>query len=369
MKQERENLDTNNIVPLSSDEIKSILRSQSDSVFEDKNISNNSDFVKKSLIDIALDFNSNQKIQEEEAVNNQTPEKSKLLQEVDDVINDEQKIQEEAVNNQSPEKSKILQKGNDIINDEQKIEETKLDVSNENEIKKNDQFEIEETSNKEKIGRANEASLDKIEESIKSEKLVKDESLTNLEIDNPHQLPDTIPKDKSDELTSADNETQKALVSVRDAVSQSMNKNDDQSKQSLEDKTEYQDNVLETIDQDYNDFKNIFSSLSSLGEEAIYEVFKNKVLEISYELAGYQIDKIPEKFEEKIKSFLKNINCYDNKITIEVNNQDFEALSKIKNFNKNDDNKLFISNKELTRGDIILNCDGMRYSEKSDYRT
>ena len=37
------------------------------------------------------------------------------------------------------------------------------------------------------------------------------------------------------------------------------------------------------------------------------------------------------------------------------------------NFNKNEDKKIFISNKELSRGDIILNCDGMRYSEKSNY--
>ena len=64
MKQEQENHDTQNIVPLGSDEIKSILKSQSESVFEDKNISNNSNFVKKSLIDIALDFESKQNIKE-----------------------------------------------------------------------------------------------------------------------------------------------------------------------------------------------------------------------------------------------------------------------------------------------------------------
>ena len=69
MKQEQENHDNQNIVPLSSNEIKSILKSQSESVFEDKNISNNSNFVKKSLIDIALDFNSKQKIHEDEGSN------------------------------------------------------------------------------------------------------------------------------------------------------------------------------------------------------------------------------------------------------------------------------------------------------------
>ena len=65
MKQDQENHDNQNIVPLSSNEIKSILKSQSESIFEDKNISNNSNFIKKSLIDIALDFESKQNVQED----------------------------------------------------------------------------------------------------------------------------------------------------------------------------------------------------------------------------------------------------------------------------------------------------------------
>ena len=68
MNQEQKNNDTQNIVPLGGDEIRSILKSQSESVFEDKNISNQSSFVKKSLIDIALDFESKQNIKENEVV-------------------------------------------------------------------------------------------------------------------------------------------------------------------------------------------------------------------------------------------------------------------------------------------------------------
>ena len=135
----------------------------------------------------------------------------------------------------------------------------------------------------------------------------------------------------------------------------------------MEENSELTNNVPETINNELEEFKNILSSLPTLAEEAIFKVFQSKILEISYELAGYQIDKMPEKYEKKIKSFLKNINCYQDKITIEINDQDFEALSKIKNFNKNEDKKVFISNKELSRGDIILNCDGMRYSEKSNF--
>ena len=82
-------------------------------------------------------------------------------------------------------------------------------------------------------------------------------------------------------------------------------------------------------------------------------------------MAGYQIDKMPEKYEKKINSFLKNINCFEDKIKIEVNDKDFEALEKIENLFDSQDKSIFVSNQDLSRGDIILNCDGMHYSEKS----
>ena len=52
---------TQNFVPLGNDEIKSILKKQSETVFEEKNISSKTEFIKKSLIDIALDFEKNSK--------------------------------------------------------------------------------------------------------------------------------------------------------------------------------------------------------------------------------------------------------------------------------------------------------------------
>ncbi len=339
MKQEQENNDTQNIVPLSNDEIKSILKSQSESIFEDKNLSNNSNFLKKSLIEIALDFESNQKFNENEMAN------SKMS---------------EALNN-SPEEI-------DGTNDDKEIEEVRSEENKESKNKSDEQFEVEQTNNQEEINNTDQFKEDKIEEDIQSANLEKDENFLDNESNTPKQHDETIVETRSDENIKADDETQQALDSVRDAVSQSMNKNEDEGNRSLED-NELSENVSETLIRDYDNFQNILSSLSTLGEKAIYEVFENKILEISYDLAGYQIDKMPEKYEKKIKSFLKNINCYEDKITIEVNDQDFEALSKIKDFNKNEDKKVFVSNKELSRGDIILNCDGMRYSEKSVYST
>ena len=336
MKQEQENYDTSNIVPLGSDEIKSILKSQSESIFEDKNISNNSNFVKKSLIDIALDFESKQNVKEDELING-TSEKNKDVQEKNDMASEEQKTEE-------------------VIPDENKEGDKKTDV----------QAELDQSNDEKEIKSISEEDLNKVEDDIQSEKLGDDGSIKNVESENQKQPNETNVDTNSNEIIKADNETQQALDSVRDAVSQSMNKNEDKVTECLEEVPKSTDSVSDKILSDYDNFKNVLSSLSTLGEKAIYEVFQNKILEISYELAGYQIDKMPEKYEKKIKSFLKNINCYEDKITIEVNDKDFEALSKIKNFNKNEE-KVFVINKELSRGDITLNCDGMRYSEKSVY--
>ena len=93
MTQDQDNHNTRKIVPLSSDEIKSILKSQSSSVFEDKNISNNSNFVKKSLIDIALDFKSKENLQED-AVTNNTTEEIKNFEENNDLNNEGSKSEQ-----------------------------------------------------------------------------------------------------------------------------------------------------------------------------------------------------------------------------------------------------------------------------------
>ena len=378
MKQDQENNNAQNIIPLSSDEIKSILKSQSETVFEEKNISNNSDFVKKSLIDIALDFQSKENVQGDQIKKN-TQEKTTNLKLDSETLVQEQKSQEEEPNEKNKDKNNIDAKSN-AQPTENKIDE---DTSFKNENKVDEEELSEKTVQDEKIkdvkseiqlneNKTDEDLSDKYENKVGEEgnqlqKVAQEDNVTeNTTIDEKHEN-DHLENTKLKEDMGINNETQQALDSVRDAVSQSINQIDNVSSKSLEGETKVTNSDTEKILKDYENFKNIFSSLSSLSETAINEVVKNKILEIAYELAGYQIDKMPEKYEKKIKSFLKNINCYENKIIIEVNEEDLQALNKITDFNKNKETKVFVSNKDLSRGDIILNCDGMRYSEKSIY--
>ena len=338
---DQENDDPKNIVPLGNDEIKSILKTQSEAVFQDKNLTNNSNFTKKTLIDIALDFKSKESknenldntdnIKEEGA----EPEINENIEQIsNEVANQTEKTVKDDTSNeldnlsdQSSSEPELVNQNNDELNT----------TSNKFNTENNQSESIAETNTEIDIENVNSQNQDQINENeIISE--------PNIKID----------------------ETQQALESVRDAVSQSLNKSDNENGKNANESKEILNDTSEIISKDFEQFKNIFSSLSNLGETAIYEVVQNKIIDIAYELAGYQIDKMPEKYEKKIKSLLKNINCFEDKIKIEVNDKDFEALEKIENLFDSQDKSIFVSNQDLSRGDIILNCDGMHYSEKSN---
>ncbi|MDC3273412.1 FliH/SctL family protein [Alphaproteobacteria bacterium] len=333
---ENADIDNDNIVPLGSEQIKSVLKTQSEAVFQDKNISNNSNFIKKSLIDLALDFETKQAknniTDEHESLspdvvntNETKPEETEAIDKTDQNENTESNNEPEAVV-ENKDKQNLLSDENIENNKDLTKDDVSHDISNIQTINEN---QSDEEQNKVDLG------------------------------ENDIQKNDLKVEDKKDE------ETQQALNSVRDAVSQSINKSDNESFQNSEIETPIHNDSSDDLKKEIEGFKSIFSSLSNLSEKAIYDVMETKILNIANELAGYQIDKMPDKYEKKIKSFLKNINCFEEKIIIEVNEKDLEAISKIESFKNINQKTQFLPNKDLSRGDIVLNCDGMHYSEKT----
>ena len=333
---ENADIDNENIVPLGSEQIKSVLKTQSEAVFQDKNISNNSNFIKKSLIDLALDFETKQEknniTNEHESVspdvvntNETKPEETEAIDKTDQNENTESNNEPEAVV-ENKDKQNLLSDENIENNKDLTKDDVSQDISNIQTINEN---QSDEEQNKVDLG------------------------------ENDIQKNDLKVEVKKDE------ETQQALNSVRDAVSQSINKSDNESLQNSEIETPIHNDSSDDLKEEIEGFKSIFSSLSNLSEKAIYDVMETKILNIANELAGYQIDKMPDKYEKKIKSFLKNINCFEEKIIIEVNEKDLEAISKIESFKNINQKTQFLPNKDLSRGDIVLNCDGMHYSEKT----
>ena len=340
--------DTQNLVPLGNDEIKSILKKQSETVFEEKNISSKTEFIKKSLIDIALDFEAKSKNDEQTQIENKT-EISKQVDEANFENNKEENNNTSIDSKEASEVSEVIEEETLVNVDENLInssntEDEDIEINN-NEIKEN----VLESDGEDN------SSEDKSSEILKAEE-------QNSEINIPSET-SQINTENNENDNSV--ETKQALNSVREAVSKSINNLNDGVEESLEKNNLDIINSSEIISKDFEKFQNIFSNLSDLAESALYDVIKKKIFEIAYDLAGYQIDQMPEKYEKKIKSLLKNINCFEDKITIEVNEDDHVAISKLENFSDGLDKSIFVPNKDLSRGDIILNCDGMNYSEKS----
>ena len=338
---ENADIDNENIVPLGSEQIKSVLKTQSEAIFQDKNISNNSNFIKKSLIDLALDFETKQN--------------------KDNITNEHERVSPDVVNTKEtkPEATEVIDKADQNENSESN-NEPKAVVEN---IDKQNLLSDENIENNEDLTKGD-LPQDAVPQDISNIQTINenqfDEEQNKVDLgENDIQKNDLKVEDKKDE------ETQQALNSVRDAVSQSINKSDNESFQNSEIETPIHNDSSDDLKKEIEGFKSIFSSLSNLSEKAIYDVMETKILNIANELAGYQIDKMPDKYEKKIKSFLKNINCFEEKIIIEVNEKDLEAISKIESFKNINQKTQFLPNKDLSRGDIVLNCDGMHYSEKT----
>ena len=327
VKYENMNNSNENIVPLGNSEIKSILKAQSEAVFieEKKMISNKSEFIKKSLIDLALEFEN--KVTDIKSEDNNTKLEKKDIDEPSLETNNEDK-------NNALENSEI----HEVLMEEHISDKPILE---ENNTKENDESDNNHTN---APLQSNEIDTSNLSSSLDIEQ--NDKKIEETQEISEASLETTLPEIE---------ETKKALNSVRNAVSQSI-------KNSTEENDE---DSLNQINQDIDHFKNIFSALSNLTEKVIHENIENKIIEIASELAGYQIDKMPDKYEKKIKTFLKSINRFEEKMSIETNDKDYEALLKIENFKSMNDTINFKPNSDISRGDIILNCDGMHYSEKT----
>ena len=151
---ENADIDNENIVPLGSEQIKSVLKTQSEAIFQDKNISNNSNFIKKSLIDLALDFETKQ--------------------ENNNITNEHESVSPDVVNT-----------------NETKPEETEA-------IDKTDQNENTESDNEPKA----------FVENIDKQNLLSDENIKNNEDLTKGDLPqDAVPQDISNIQTNNQNQS------------------------------------------------------------------------------------------------------------------------------------------------------------------
>ena len=323
-----------NLNPLGKDEMNSVIKSFQESSFNSEQFYQNEKkmFVKKSLYELAIDSEKNDNEQTnygknditDKANENQNIENSIKLDETQNSIDDnlEKSILKETSNS---DKDQLVNDDpiTDALNNEQDNQESK-DIEKQEILNSKDSYENSS------------ASEDKNIENVEK----------NISTDNDKTINEEI-----EQKQKFEEETLDAMDSVREAVVKSLEKNEEKpSGQSLD------------IQNDYEQLIELFENIKNVSINEIEKNIKNKVYELSSEIAGYQIDKVPEKFFQKIKKVLTELNNIKDEITINLNENDFNILKKIDEKDLFSKEIKFQKNSDLNRGEFSISAGGLLHS-------
>ena len=111
-----------------------------------------------------------------------------------------------------------------------------------------------------------------------------------------------------------------------------------------------------------NTIDSLFYVSSEFIEKLNYDLNKS-ILDICTLIIGYEIDKVPDKFVEKIKNLVESIHSSSNNVKIFLNKEDHDSINKYFRENKTlTEVKLEIDEK-LKRGDLILKSGGIEVND------
>ena len=337
--------------PLGTEEINSVIKSFKNSTFNQEELYNKDEknFVKKTLFDLAKESERN--------------------------LSDENQSE----GNNSFEKNSL----------EKKINESEVVVS---ELDQKDDFgNTNSLSELEKNNDIKEREFSQVENSIKSKEGSEENPNGGVEDSNEEILDTNLPESNKIEY---EEKTLEALDSVREAVSKSLeenseiqneeiNNNSDEEldsdlevvPKSLEETNEIQNEKIDNnsdnpkivsnnINSEINLINNLFKNIREISNDEIENIVKLKVIELAESVIGYQIEKFPDKFLNKIKNSINDIKSINNEIRIYLNDNDFELLNKFIDKNEIEiDFKLDLDS-SLGRGDFTIDMGGVIQSIK-----
>ena len=317
------------LTPLGVEEMNTMIKSFQESSFNEEEIYQKEvkPFVKKSLYELAIESTEKEKnntnkiepdeteVKEETSSNSETSIAQEDLQNVDNTEKDS--IEEE---NSSEEKN--------LIDDEVPVDTNEIDA---------EVHPIEDNNN------------------IPEEK-------TLVENDEKKLETQTIQKDEKRDAEQNEG-TLEALDSVREAVSKSLEQQEENEENQVSEKSNNvseEENNIENIQKNFQEIVNLFDDIKKLPVAEIEKVIKEKVFEISSEIAGYQIDKLPQKFLQKIKIVLDDLTNINDQVSIILNKDDLQAINKVKlDLGK----KIkFEESENMSRGEFTINSGGLLHS-------
>ncbi len=108
--------------------------------------------------------------------------------------------------------------------------------------------------------------------------------------------------------------------------------------------------------------KNTIDNIFLISPEYLQKLnnnINNVILSICNDIIGYQIEKLPEKFIEKINSLVESISETTNNAKIFLNEKDFSAIDEYFKKNKPKSNFSISVDNSLQRGDLIIKSGGI----------
>ena len=316
------------ISPLGTDEINSVIKSFKNSSFNQEELykKDEKNFVKKSLFDL------------------------------------------------SKESEKIPPKENDAnidIGQEQNHSKTNVDVNQEI-IKEPDQKnDLNNThssddldNNSEKQNGQVEGSVDETITSVEAQEEKTDdehkasEKIIEEDVKNPNSTVFNKNLNESDKI-EYEEKTLEALDSVREAVTKSLEENNETQNEEIDDKANDKKIVSNDIISEINLINTLFKNIREISNEEIENTVKSKVIELAEEVIGFKIEKFPDKFLKKIKNSIDDIKSINKDIKIFLNDIDFELLNKFIEKNEAEIDFKLVSDPNLGRGDFTIDMGGV----------
>ena len=339
-KQYENNNEKLKLSPLGIDEINSVISSFKNSKFNQEDLYKKDEkkFVKKTLFDLAKE---SERVSSEE--NQSKMDISKEDHDIEKKINASQEIVKETDKKYNPDNT-------DTLND--------LDNNNENKEIEADDIDpsIDETIKLDKV-----VEEDINDEHDKSEEVLEKNINQDIKDKNKNIIETNIAESNKIEY---EEKTLEALDSVREAVTKSLEENNETQNEEIKKNGDDSKIVSSDIISEINLINTLFKNIREISNDEIENIVKSKVIELAEGVIGYQIEKFPDKFLNKIKNSIKEIKSINNDIKIYLNDDDFELLKKFIDKNKTEINFKLDLDSSLGRGDFTIDMGGVIQSIK-----
>jgi len=321
--------------PLGTEEINSVIKSFKNSTFNQEKLykKDEKNFVKKTLFDLAKE-SERISLDENQIENNNSLDNNALEKQIkeSEQIAKETDQKSDLDNNHS---SKDLEKNNDHKEKEVGQVEEFIDKDIKSDV-----------AVEEKINGESEQSDEVSEENLDKGVKALNEKILNTNLAEPNTI-------------EYEEKTLEALDSVREAVTKSLEENNENQNEKIEHDSDDSKIVSDDINSEIDLINTLFKNIREISNNEIENIIKSKVIELAEGVVGYQIEKFPDKFLNKIKNSINEIKSINTNIKIYLNEHDLELLNKFIDKNKTEINFKLDQDTSLGRGDFTIDMGGV----------